>query len=169
MVSAVGADRPGVVAALSGVLVELDCNLSDAQMAVLQGYTSMMLVVDAPESLAAETLQAALVQGAEGLGQAVWVHRLSEAPPPTGPGCHWVVSVYGADRPGVVFEVARVLAGAGINIVDLQSRLSGPVASLTMRVDVPIAVDGTEVAAKLDRLGEQLGLSCSMRPLPERP
>jgi glycine cleavage system transcriptional repressor len=147
----------------------LECNLSDAQMAVLQGHTSMMLIVEAPESLEAETLQAALVQGAEGLGHAVWVHRLSEAPPTTGPGSQWVVSVHGADRPGVVFEVTRVLAGAGVNIVDLQSRLAGPVGSLTMRVDVPIAVDGTEVADKLDRLGEQLGLSCSMRPLPDRP
>ena len=169
MVSAVGADRPGVVAAISGVLVELDCNLSDTDMAVLQGYTSMMLVVDAPASLEAETLQRALVQGTEGLGHAIWVHRLSEALPPTQLGCGWVVSVYGADRPGVVFEVTRVLAGVGINIVDLQSRLSGPVGSLTMQVTVPTAVDGIEVAAKLDRLGEQLGLSCSMRPVPDKP
>jgi glycine cleavage system transcriptional repressor len=169
MVSSVGADTPGVVAALSGVLVELGCNLSDTQMAVLQGYASMMLVVDAPVSLEAETLQTALVQGTEDLGQAVWVHRLSEPPPPMRLGRRWVVSVYGADRPGVVFEVTRVLAGAGNNIVDLQSRPSGPVGSLTMQVDVPTAVDGIEVAVKLDRLGEQVGLSCSMRPVPDRP
>lgn len=169
MVSVVGADKPGVVAALSGVLVELECNLSDAQMAVLQGYASMMLVVDGPTSLDVETLQGALVRGTEGLGQAVWVHRLSEAPPPIGQGSDWMVSVHGADRPGVVFEVTRLLAGAGVNIVDLQSRLSGPVGSLTMRVNVPTEVDGIEVASNIDRVGEQLGLSCSMRPAPDRP
>jgi glycine cleavage system transcriptional repressor len=169
VVTAVGTDRPGVVAAISGVLVELGCNLSDTQMAVLQGYASMMLVVDAPASLEAETLQSALVEGTEGLGQALWVRRLSDSPQPMRPGRGWVVTVHGADRPGVVFEVTGLLAGIGINIVALQSRLSGPVGSLSMQVDVPTAIDGNEVAAKLDRLGEQLGLSCSMKPVPNRP
>ena len=169
MVTAVGADRPGVVAALSGVLVELGCNLSDTQMAVLQGFASMMLVVEAPASLEADPLHAALVQGTEGLGHALWVRRLSESPPPMRPGRRWTVSVRGADRPRVVFEVTRLLAGVGINIVDLQSRLSGPVASLSMQVNVPTGIDGNEVAANLDRLGEQLDLSCSMTPVPDQP
>ena len=168
MVTAVGADRPGVIAALSGVLVELGCNLSDTQMAVLQGYASMMLVVDAPESVGVDKLQVALARGCEGLGHALWVQRISDLFPPARPGHRWVVSVHGADRPGVVFEATRLLADAHINVVGLESRLSGTVCSLSMQVDVPQGVDGNEVATKLDRLGEQLGLSCSMRPAPDR-
>jgi glycine cleavage system transcriptional repressor len=169
MVSAVGADRPGVVAAVSGVLVELGCNLSDTQMAVLQGYASMMLVVDGPGSLEADDLESALVQGTAELGQAIWVRRLSESSLPVRPGCRWVVSVHGSDRPGIVFEVARLLADAGINIVDLESRMAGPVGSLSMQVDVPTGVDGDEVASQLDHLGEEFGLSCSMKQAAERP
>jgi glycine cleavage system transcriptional repressor len=165
MVIAVGADRPGVVAAISGVLVELDCNLSDTEMAVLQGYASMMLMVEAPTSLATEDLHAALVRGAEGLHQALWVHPLSEQLAPVAPGSRWVVSVYGADRPGIVFEVTRLLADVGINIIGMQTRLTGPVGSLSMEVDVPADADGDEVAARVDRIGDQLGLSCSMRQM----
>jgi predicted amino acid-binding ACT domain protein len=51
VVTAVGVDRPGVVAALSGVLVEQRCSLEDSQMAVLGGHAAMMLVVDAPPSV----------------------------------------------------------------------------------------------------------------------
>jgi glycine cleavage system transcriptional repressor len=169
MVTAVGADRPGVVAAVSGVLVEMGCNLSDTQMAVLQGYASMMLVVDGPGSLEADGLESALVRGTEELGQAIWVRRLSESSVSLRPGCRWVVSVHGSDRPGIVFEVTRLLADAGINIVGLESRMAGPVGSLSMQVDVPSGVDGNEVAGRLDSLGEEFGLSCSMKQAAERP
>ena len=169
MVTAVGVDRPGVVAAVTGVLVELGCNLSDTQMAVLQGHASMMLVVEAPPELDAEAMKSALGQGTESLGQAVWVRRLSEARPPAPGGTRWVVSVHGADRPGVVFEVTRVLSEAGINIVDLRNRQTGRYSTLAMQVEVPTNIDGGATADHLDRLGDELGLSCSMRPVAEHP
>ncbi len=169
MVTVVGRDRPGVIAALAGVLVELGCNLSDTQMAVLQGYSSMMVVADAPEPVDTDAVQDALGKGLEHLGHAFWVRRLEDSTGSAPAGRRWLVSVHGADRPGVVFEVARLLAESGINVVDLQSRQASGVSSLTMKVDVPTAVDGNEVAAELDRLGEELSLSCSMRPMPDRP
>lgn len=164
MVAVVGGDRPGVIAAISGALVEQGCNLLDAEMAVLQGYASMMLVVDCPGGDDARGLQSSLAEGTRDLGHEIWVHPLSEPSEPGPAGRRWVVSVYGADRPGVVFEVTRLLADAGVNVVDLTSRLSGREASMTMRVDVPAGMDGQDVADRLDRLGEQLGLSSSMRP-----
>lgn len=167
MVAAIGDDRPGVIAALTGVLVEQGCNLSDAQMAVLQGNASMMLVVDCPPSLGPEELQSSLEEGINPLGHDVWVRSLPDRPGPGGPEDLWLVSVHGADRPGVVFEVSQILAESGINVVDLKSRSAGPLASLTMEVDVPKGVDGEEIAHRLDRMGEQLGLACSMRPMPE--
>ena len=166
MVVALGADQTGVVAALSGALVELGCNLSDTQMAVLQGYASMMLVVDAPPSVTTDQLHSALSRGTEGLGQALWVQPLSEAPVAAPAGRLWVVSVQGADRPGVVYEVTRLLAEDGLNIVDLQARSSGPVGSLAIQVSVPPEIDGNKVAARLDHLRDSLDLSCSMRPMP---
>jgi glycine cleavage system transcriptional repressor len=167
MVAAIGDDRPGVVAALAGVLVELGCNLSDAQMAVLQGHASMMLVVDCPPSVGPEALHASLTERTKDLGHEVWVRPLCPAGGPVDPEDMWQVSVHGANHPGVVFEVTRLLADAGINVVDLQSRQAGSAASLTMRVDVPVGIDGEEVSHRLDRLGEQLGLACSMRPVQE--
>jgi glycine cleavage system transcriptional repressor len=164
MVVSVGADRPGVMAALSGGLVELHCNLSDTQMAVLQGYASVMIVTDAPATLQADELQAALERGTEGLGQTLWVYHLSELSATVGPGRRWSVSIHGADRPGVVYEITRLLADVNINIIDLQTRLSGPVGSLSMQVDVPASVDADEVASRVDRLADQLGMSCSIRP-----
>src|SRR5438094_166616 len=48
-VSAVGADRPGIVAAVTGAFLEHGCNLEDTSMTILRGHFAMMLVVAAPE------------------------------------------------------------------------------------------------------------------------
>jgi glycine cleavage system transcriptional repressor len=168
-VAAVGVDRPGVVAALSGVLVERGCNLEDTQMAVLRGYAAMMLVVRAPGRLTAAELQAALAAAIEPLGLAVWVQAIRDLIPPGEPASRWLVSVYGADRPGIVFEVTRLLAKADINIVDLHTRLRDRLYTMSMEVDVPAKIDGDQVAAELDHLADQLGVACSMRPTPPDP
>src|SRR5207237_7212888 len=47
-VTAVGVDRPGIVAGLTGVFVEHGCNLEDCSMTILRGHFAMTLVVDAP-------------------------------------------------------------------------------------------------------------------------
>ena len=44
-----GADRPGIVAAVTGVLVEHGGNLEDTSMTILGGHFAMMLVVAVPD------------------------------------------------------------------------------------------------------------------------
>ncbi len=169
MVIALGVDQPGVIAAISSVLVEQGCNLGDTQMAVLQGYASMMLVVDTPAGLAAEGLRQALAEGAAGLDHTFSVEPLEDLAEPVNGGRSWRVAIYGSDRPGIVFEVTRLLADAGINVVDARTRLAGRSYSLWMQVRVPAGADGEAVAARIDRLGRELGLSCSMQPVPGEP
>ena len=166
-VVAFGADQPGVIAAISSVLVEQGCNLADTQMAVLQGYASMMLVVDAPETVGAEGLRAALATGTAGLSHSFTVQPIVAVPAVVGNTSRWQVTIRASDRPGIVFEVTRVLARSGVGIQSLQTRLRGSELSLWMEADLPPEVDGDGVAAELDRLGRELGLSCSMRPLIE--
>ena len=48
-VSAIGADRPGIVAAVTGALLPHGINIEDSRMAILGGRFAMMLVVTVPE------------------------------------------------------------------------------------------------------------------------
>ena len=47
--SAVGRDRPGIVAAVSEVLLAHSANIEDSQMTILRGHFTMVLVVATPE------------------------------------------------------------------------------------------------------------------------
>jgi glycine cleavage system transcriptional repressor len=171
-VMAVGVDRPGNVAAVAGVLVEQGCNLEDTEIAVLRGYSTMMLVVAGREALSAEVLQEAIEVGTSEIGLAVIVCEMdSDIPPsPDDSGAPWSVSVHGSDRPGIVFEVTRVLARAGVNIIGMKTRIHGPagvpVYTMSLDVRVPPGTDGDDVSARLDALAGQLNVACSMRPVP---
>ena len=166
-VSAVGADRPGIVAGVTGALVELGCNLEDTSMSVLRGRFARVLIVAGPEHLEASAVEARLERVAGDLGLAVWVHDVDELEPAAMEGESWAVSVHGADRPGIVHDVAEVLAGAGVNILDLSTRvLPGhpPVYAMILEVVVPAACDTAALEARLADLSSRIGVACSMHP-----
>jgi glycine cleavage system transcriptional repressor len=167
-VSAVGADRPGIVAAVTGVFLELGCNLEDTSMTILRGHFAMMLVVAAPEGLEQGALEAALAGPAADLELVVAVRAIDDEVPVSPEGEAWTVSVYGADRPGIVHRVALLLADNGVNIVDLSTRVIGdadrPVYAMILEVTFPAAADPAALRNLLADLASNLGVECSLHP-----
>jgi glycine cleavage system transcriptional repressor len=161
-VSAIGGDRPGIVAAVTGVLVERGCNLEDTSMSILRGHFAMTLVISAPEATHPAELEEALTAATEDLELVVVVRALDEAVHPSPSGEAWTVSVYGADRPGIVYRVSSMLAAAGVNITDLTTRVIGsddrPVYAMFLDV---IAPEGTALDAPLAALAGELDVSCT--------
>ena len=138
-VTAMGADRPGIVAALTGGLLDLGGNLEDVRAAILGGSFAIVLLVSVPDDLDAAAVEATLRPEADRLGMGLWV---GDAPPPAIAGDEverCVVSVYGIDRPGIVHAMARALADQGANIRDLSSRAVGtpPIYTLAVEADLP--------------------------------
>lgn len=167
-VTAVGADQPGIVAAVTGVLMHHGCNLEDTSMTILRGHFAMMLVVDAPEAVSTADLEAALAGPAASNGLVITVWPIDESVAAPAEGDAWTVSVYGADRPGIVHGVASLLAGRGVNIVDLTTRVVGseaqPVYAMVLEVVVPAAADAAELGSSLAALAGELGVECSLHP-----
>jgi glycine cleavage system transcriptional repressor len=161
-VSAIGADRPGIVAAVTRVLVDRGCNLEDASMSILRGHFAMMLVVAAPTSTDAAELEHALADATAAFGLVVVVRAIDEGSQSRAEGDEWTVSLYGADRPGIVHRVSATLAAAGANITDLTTKVIGdearPVYAMFLDVVAPV---GTSVDAALAGVAEELGVSCT--------
>lgn len=164
-VTVVGSDRPGIVAAVCRALFELGCNLEDATSTILRGHFSMMLVVRPPAGVDATRVEEHLRAAGDPLGLVVSARPIQEADAHTAAPTH-MVSVYGADRPGIVFRVADVLARDGSNITDLTSRLIGSEEQPVYAVMMEVAVSDPEaLAGALDELRDELGLDVSLRPL----
>jgi glycine cleavage system transcriptional repressor len=164
-ITAIGADRPGVVAAVTGVLADLEGNLEDSSMTILGGRFAMVLIVAVPDSLSADEVHAALEGPAAELGLDVSVSP-SDTTGPSRTGEPWSVTVYGADRPGIVHRFAQVLADAGVNITDLTTRVIGssdrPVYAMLLDVILPDAVGPDDLRQRLTLVARELGVECSM-------
>jgi glycine cleavage system transcriptional repressor len=162
-VSAVGPDRPGIVAGLTGALLGLGANLEDCRAALLRGSFAMVLAVAVPDDAGPEQVRAALAPEADRLGLEVWVRESAPpAPAPAGERC--VLSIYGADHPGIVHAVSSALAARGVNIVDLSSRIVGdpPLYVLGVEVDLPPGLAPAALEAALRPLASEQRVEVSL-------
>jgi glycine cleavage system transcriptional repressor len=169
-VTAVGADRPGIAAAVAKVLYDHDGNVEDSRMAILGGHFAMMLIVALPSGTEPSALEAALAAPAKALDLIVAVRPVEEASAEHRVGSTYVVTVYGADKPGIVYRVTQTLASHRVNVTDLATRVVGgdePVYVMILEASVPATTDAAAVEADLKALSAELAVDVAFHTLDE--
>ena len=162
-VTAVGRDRPGIVAGLTAALRDVGGNLEDVSSTILRGHFAMMLVVDVPDAVGSARLRERLVAAAEPLGVQVTVSD-AEAGTAERPSATHVLTVYGADHPGIVAAFATQLAERGVNITDLSCRLTDaeqPLYVMVAELAVPDRDDPDRLATELAAVAADVGVDFS--------
>lgn len=169
-VSAVGRDHPGIVAAVTGVLVAHGANLADSQMGILSGRFTMTLIVDAPDELSLDLLVTDLERIGDDLGlDAIFANEIGDADAGSALPTR-IVTVYGVDHPGIVHAVALELAARGVNITDLNTRRiedeeGDPLYAMMLEVAPPDGTDDAELEAALRRVAGEQQLEVTVREL----
>jgi glycine cleavage system transcriptional repressor len=168
-VTVVGKDRPGIAAGVAGALLAASANIEDSRMSILGGHFAMMLVVslDAEgadllnqqlgavrEQLSLEHAQADPIEDASGAARPAPTH---------------VLTVYGADHPGIVAAVCDALASKRVNIDDLATRVVGsvqePVYTVICELTLPGELEPAALGADLDGVALAQGVEVSLREL----
>ena len=164
-VTVLGHDRPGIVAATTAALAGLGGNLEDSTMTLLRGHFAMLLLVQTDATV--PEVEAALAGLVEGGLLSVDVRAVPDAEvvPQAAGGAPYVLSVHGADRPGIVGTLTGVVAAAGGNITDLSTRLAGELYVLLAEVQLPASTDIAALTARLREAAEGLGVDVSLRAL----
>ncbi|MDX6210646.1 MAG: glycine cleavage system transcriptional repressor [Frankiales bacterium] len=160
-VTVIGVDRPGIIAAVTGALAEVGGNLEDSSMTILGGHFAMSLIVSVEAG--EDAVRAALEPVTGALGLAAFVGEVTLELGHTSTGSPYVVSVHGADRPGIVSRVMGVIASYGGNVSDLTTRLTGDLYVVVADVEVPLEVDLDALRASLDGAAEELGVEVTVR------
>jgi glycine cleavage system transcriptional repressor len=157
-VSAVGLDRPGIIAGVAERLAAHGANVTDSRMAILRGHFAMTLIVEGAErdALAGDLADLDALESFS-------VTEVAEAAANPRSEPNAVVSVHGADHPGILAAVTRVLAEAGVNVCDLQTRLAQSLYVMVMDVAVPPGVDDLE--ARLGVAAAEQDVTITLRPL----
>lgn len=162
-----GRDRPGIVARATRVLYETGCNIADSSMTRLRGEFVIMLILRLPDGLAPGTLEERLAGVAQELELDVRVKPLTPAedtcPAEVGEPC--VITVLGADQPGIVYRVSRALEEAGGNVGDLHTQVIGtperPV--YVMMIEAEVNGELAALQGRLAGLARELGVEITAR------
>lgn len=169
--SAIGRDRPGIVADLAELIYDSDCNLEDSRMSILGSEFAVLLLLSGH----GDEVERRLSSGCKRLEWerrlTVFFRPLDEPPagfaePPRGTPLECVVT--GVDKAGIVARVARTIEECGGNITDLHSELrpepESGTAMYTMRVRlvVPPEHDVHALRQALERVAADLRVDLSV-------
>lgn len=172
IVTAFGQDRAGIVALMADSLYQLGCNIEDSCMTRLRGEFTMMLMVRLPQGLDAETLEGRLTVSTRPLDLTVLCRALPDQAALRQPITEvpaFMLSVYGADHPGIVAQVARTVADQGGTITDMNTRVIGsgevPVYVMVLEIQLPQDRQADQLKQALDTLKPLLGVDLTFRPL----
>ena len=168
VISVLGQDRPGIVAAVSRVLLEHRCNIEDVSQTILQSEFAGVFIASIGSGLTPEALRAHLEQALAPIGLLVTVKPLKlrrGAPPPAGEP--FVVTTIGPDRLGLVAGITEIMADFGVNITTLKAAFRGgddPRRNIMIyEVDIPSAIDRQAFRQALRDRAAALGLDLSLQ------
>ncbi len=163
VITAVGRDQPGIIAALTGAVYDLGGNLDDATMTRLHGAFATMVSARLPLTQSAASVQSALAPVAQRLGLTVTVQAVADehadAPPDA------LLTVYGADRPGIVHAVTSRLGARGVNITDMDTRVAGSPETPVYVMLLEASVGDRDLADDLAALRADLGVVITVQDL----
>src|SRR5664280_2149233 len=94
-ITAIGDDRPGIVAAVTEVLAAVDANLEDTSMTILRGHFAMMLIVGCDRPAA--EVEAAVAPVAAELDLVVSVREVATVPAAAAADLDVVAGLHPAD------------------------------------------------------------------------
>ncbi|MGE0546962.1 MAG: glycine cleavage system protein R [Kofleriaceae bacterium] len=168
LLTVVGADRPGLVEALAKRVAQVGGNWEECRLARLGGQFAGIVMVSL-DGLRTDELVGEL-RALDSVGLQVNA-RSAEPRSHAPPGTRARLELTGADRPGIVRDVARVLATYAVNVEELESSVgSAPMsgeALFTARAElsIPEGVALGELRSALETLGGELMVDLSI----ERP
>ena len=160
----IGDDKPGLVGLLSETISRHSGNWLESNMSHLAGKFAGILRVSVSDAEAD-----ALVADLEGLSSVLKlvVEKVREAEPlPRQRSLR--LTLVGNDRPGIVREISRALAEAGVNVEELSTQISSapmsgePLFQAQAELKVPVDLDSEGLKLRLEQLADDLIVEISL-------
>ncbi len=170
---ALGQDRPGIVADLSGCIFDCGYNLEDTSMTQLGDEFAVLMLISGRDSKRQNShgsLHDAVKRLEWEKHLTVFVRRLEGEPEPR-VAAHtetYTIKATGIDRGGIVAGVSGCLADAGVDIADLRGGVSEapqsgtPVYTLRIRATARAGVNIEALNQELDGVGRRLDVEVSL-------
>lgn len=172
LLTVIGKDRPGIIARVTEELFRQGCNLEDVSMTILEGEFAMILVVSFAAEKKERIRQAfKAIEKERGLSF-FWKDvrgRLVRGEKHGKNSESYLITAAGRDRTGIVYKISRELAGRGLNITDLNSRILGrgrsAVYVMMLEADIPKKFKIAKLTGALRKLASELRVDIRIKPV----
>jgi glycine cleavage system transcriptional repressor len=172
ILSAIGRDRPGLVAELATLALECDANLEDSRMTILGTDFAVILLCSSTDATAGDRLAVGAKRLERDHGLTILLRQLDGGPRSAvpAPGTKlYRVEAAGEDRAGIVAGICGVLAQRSVNIVELLTRSRpGPGGSphyeMALRVELPDDLDPRALREALEAEANRLVIDVALMP-----
>ena len=171
ILTAIGADRPGLVDEVSQFIFERGGNIEDSRMVNLRGQFAMMVLIGGSDA-SLRKVEAEL----DALAQSSRLHaevRPAEAERPAGTtrdAIPYRFTATAIDQQGLAHRISHLLRDLGVNIESLDTRLAAapytgaPVFEMELIVSVPRSAPLSKLRDQLGKLCDELNIDWQLEP-----
>ena len=118
-ISVMSDDRVGIISAVTGGVFSAGGNIDRISQTVVEGCFIIMMIAEFAETPTATDIRNAIQESGKRFDLEVNVRPYVEVSVKNQPRNIYFLSAIGSDRAGIFHEVTSVLAGRGVNILDL--------------------------------------------------
>ena len=170
VMTVIGQDRPGLVDAVAATVGEHGGNWLESRMSRLGGQFAGILRVEVPAGH--ETQLVSALRQLEARGLTVVVHTDPQEPVERRVRLS-MLEIVGQDRPGIVRQISRALAQAGVNIEELHTERAS--AAMTGEalfkaralLSLPVSCDTEQLRRELEKVAADLIVDVSFADVDE--
>jgi glycine cleavage system transcriptional repressor len=169
VLSAVGADRPGVVKDISKAILECGGNIEESRMTSLGAEFAVLMLISGNWHTPAK-LEKALDDLSKAHNLVISIKKTGDRHD-QGNCIPYGVDVVCLDQPGIVFQLSEFFATRNIEICDLATRryaaphTGAPMFSVQMTVSIPGSAPIGQLRDDFHDLCEQLNLDSILEPV----
>jgi len=169
IMTAFGKDRAGIVADVTRLLYENDCNLEDTTMSMLADEFTLSLLFSSQDPEIDELLARECRRLELDKGISAFVRPLQDNKPPQVSSYKTcTLHIEGLDQAGIVYKTSQFLAERKLNIIHLDSAASmspesgATMYSMTIRAQVPESLPFDQLEEELSSLADTLHVDVFM-------
>lgn len=167
IISLTGANRIGVLAAVTTALDELRGNLWEASISVMQPFCSILLTADFPDDRTESVVSDHIRDLCRPYSVEVRVcEPAAESGILTPPSNKYVLTVSGSDKPGMLRNLSTKLAELGVDIRNLYAERCerDKTFSLELELAIPMSLDLTRISEQITSRCQELDLQRTLEP-----
>jgi glycine cleavage system transcriptional repressor len=169
VISALGADRPGIVDEISNIIYKHSLNIEDSRMTILGGEFAILLLVSGEQS-SIDAIQTQVNEIGQALQMRLMIKLTSESTP-IEDAIPYAVEVTALDHPGIVNNISSFFSQRGINIVNLHTEsysaphTGTPMFALHMTIGISADTNIAKLRDAFMQACEELNLDAEMKNL----